>query len=351
MIHRVRHRSARAALAALVPAAVLLVGAAGVEAATVATTAPDGESSLLPPAEGTTEYPLTLSTIYGETVLEERPERVAVIGFSPNFDALELLAVTPVYALTPDLDVNDPEWVAGIEFVDTATRSDPINFEGIAATNPDVIIALNFVWEQGDYDRLASIAPVLEREEEVAGDQTDWRADQRRIGEVLDLAAAADAVVDAADARIAAVVAENEAFVGKTVTVAMDYGEQWGINYYTVTGGTAEGILGELGFVPNPLAEQFVDDAVVSEERLTELDADILLFFYFEPEVQEQREAGELFQTIPAVADGRYVGLNYDVDLVDAPYTIWTLRRGASAITVPAVLEVLAEHLGSVAAG
>lgn len=104
-------------------------------------------TDLLPAAEGTTQYPLTLSTWAGETVLDERPERIAVIGFSPNYDALESLDAVPVYALSDDLEreYNDPSFRERIEFIDPATRRDPLNMENIAASDPDMIIATNFV--------------------------------------------------------------------------------------------------------------------------------------------------------------------------------------------------------------
>lgn len=37
-------------------------------------------SSLLPAAEGKTEYPLTLTSPYGESVVDKRPTRVATVG-------------------------------------------------------------------------------------------------------------------------------------------------------------------------------------------------------------------------------------------------------------------------------
>src|SRR5699024_3652965 len=126
-------------------------------------------------AEGTARYPLALDTWAGETTLDERPGRIAVIGFNPSLDALAALDVTPVYALTEEpWSWRDPEWVSDIEHVDTATRKDDINFEAIAASDPDLIVATDFINDETQFDRLSTIAPVLDRAEVIHGDKRDW---------------------------------------------------------------------------------------------------------------------------------------------------------------------------------
>lgn len=299
--------------------------------------------ALLPPGEGSTSYPLTLPTQFGETTLEERPERIAVIGFSTNSDMLEVLDVVPVYALTEDGDWEwrSQDWLDAVEFTDSATRRDPLNFEAIAAADPDLIVAVNFVHEQADYDRLASIAPVLDNPEPVVGDQIDWQGIQHLVAEPLDLSAAADEAIADAEAQIAETAAANPQFEGSTITIATEY--ESGLEYYTTTGGTAEQALGEIGFAPNPLAEGFVNDPVVSDENLGQLDADVLVVIYQDAAARDAREAQPLFQAIPAVADGRYVA----VDAADDPAesginATWVFRRGASALSLPWGIDVVA---------
>lgn len=310
-------------------------------------------ASLLPAAEGVTEYPLELVTWAGETTVEERPERIAVLGFSTNLDFVEALGVTPVYTLTEESEWawRDPEWLASIETIDTATRRDPLNFEGIAASEPDLIISLNNLVDESDFDKLAAIAPVLEYEEQV-GDQADWREGQQLVGDVLDLGAAAGEAIEEADAAIAAVAEAHPEFAGKTVTIANDYGPEFGFDYYTPTGGTAEGVLLDLGFAPNPLAENFVADAVISDENLALLDADVLIAMYADEAIRDARESQPLFAALPPVAEGRYVSLTSDAtgDLLVTPAgdeyqnATWVLRRGASALSLPWAVEVIADE-------
>ncbi|HCJ68529.1 ABC transporter substrate-binding protein [Corynebacterium casei] len=313
--------------------------------------------SLLPEAEGTTQYPLVLDTWAGETTLEERPERVAIIGFNSNLDVMESLDAVPVYALTEDpWPWRSEEFVESIEHVDTATRGDDIQFETIASTQPDLIIASNFIFEEADYERLAAIAPVLESPEQMSGDQVDWRETSRAVGEALDLSTAAEETITAAEKEITQIAKSHPEFAGKTITVGNDYGAEWGLSYYTVAGGTAEHAMTEyLGFAPNPQAENFVDEDVVSDENLGMLDGDALVIIYADEETREAREAMPLFQSIPAVADGRYVGLTFDEDNptvlanndgeeIEGANAVWVLRRGESAISLPWALDVVANN-------
>lgn|GEM_PF-1227031 len=353
-----RHRPRRALPAVAAAALLALSGcAASSDAASGDAASPDAASpatsSLLPAAEGVTEYPFTVTSWAGESVVEERPERVAVIGFSTNLDFVEVLDVTPVYTITEESPWawRDPQWLASIEYTDSATRRDPVNFEAIAATEPDLIVALNFVADESDYAKLAAIAPVLEYGQK-QGDKADWRAGQQLVGDVLDLGAAASAAVAAADEAVAAVAAAHPEFAGRTITIATDYGPEWGFDYYTPTGGTAEGILVDLGFAPNPLARSFVDDPTISDENLALLDADVLVAIYSDEQIRDTREAQPLFAAVPPVAEGRYVSLAYreGSDLLLTPdgqeqeNATWVLRRGASALSIPWAVEVIADE-------
>lgn len=312
--------------------------------------AESADADLVPPAEGSTTYPLTLETWAGETVLEERPERVAVVGTSPNTDALQALGVTPVYALSDnDWEWRDDAWLADIENVDSATRRDPINLEGIAASSPDLIVASGFIADRGDFEELSKIAPVLEDVEQVEGPAADWRERQRLIGEALDLSAAADQVIADADAAISAVAEANPEFEGRTITIAYDYTET-GLDYYTVTGETAEGVVTDLGFAPNPLAENFTAENTVTDENLALLDADALVIFYNTHAEREAREAMELFATIPAVADGRYLPVVVE-DEGSGVNATWVLRSGASALSLTWAAEEIAAWVNEIDAG
>lgn len=338
--------------------AALLAGAIALTGCSTSADGTDGGTveNPLPPAEGTTQYPLALDTWAGETTLDERPERIAVIGFNPNLDALAALDVTPVYALTEEpWSWRDPEWVSDIEHVDTATRKDDINFEAIAASDPDLIVATDFINDETQFDRLSTIAPVLDRAEVIHGDKRDWRDSQRAVGEALDLGHAAEDAISETEEAVRDIAEAHPEFDGKTITIGQDYGPEFGLSYYTVTDGTAENLMTDLGFEPNPLAENFVDDDVVSDENQKLLDADVLVMIYGDEEIREARESNALFRSVPAVAEDRYVSLSAvdgdptglalaDGRRVDGAQATWVLRRGQSVESIPWALDVVADE-------
>ncbi|HLR44187.1 MAG TPA: ABC transporter substrate-binding protein [Brevibacterium sp.] len=355
MITSSQRTSAMPAAAAFVSVTLLLAGCSGSGTAATEDSAGGDEQpgvSLVPEAEGTVEYPLTLDTVHGTIEIAERPERVAVMGHSANHDAVAALGVTPVYAAADrDIDFGwtDPAWLDGIDTLDVQDGN-AVNVEGVAAAEPDLIFLPNTaeMFEEEDLARLAAIAPVLEAPDVISGDQVDWRDAPQLLGEALDLRSRAEDAIREADEAIEATSEEHPEFDGRTITLAYDYGEEFGIDYYTVTDGTAEEIVTLLGFEPNPLAEQFVADAAVSEENQAQLDADVLVMFYSDDATREAREASELFQQVPAVADDRYVAVVGEEDERAEDGAIWALRRGTSVLSIPWTLDALADWAGEV---
>lgn len=92
-----------------------------------------------------------------------------------------------------------------------------------------------------------------------------------------------------------------------------------GSGVYVFTDANPQGaLLARLGLTrPAAQREQFVDgpDAGydLSQERLDELDADLVLLMDYDPAAADALEADPLFQAVPAVADGRFVRLPFEV--------------------------------------
>ncbi|NLS09110.1 hypothetical protein HGQ17_03640 [Nesterenkonia sp. MY13] len=73
-------KSEHTGLAALLGTALLLTACADAEENADDDGENPGGQSLVPEAEGNVDYPLSIDTIHGEIELEERPERIAVMG-------------------------------------------------------------------------------------------------------------------------------------------------------------------------------------------------------------------------------------------------------------------------------
>lgn len=132
--------------------------------------------------ESATEYPIVIKHALGETVIEEKPERVATIAWS-NHDVALALGVVPVGFSAANYGVQDESgmlpWTAeklkelGEENPNIYQDTDSLDFEAIADSNPDVILATYSGITQEDYDTLSEIAPV------VAYQETPWVATWR----------------------------------------------------------------------------------------------------------------------------------------------------------------------------
>lgn len=266
---------------------------------------------LLPPAEGSTEYPLTLETAYGETVLEERPERIATI--SPSARDVELLAAlgaAPVIAPQP---VERAIWTLDalpgeIEDIYEADASGETPHERVAAAQPDLIVVFGKDISD-EWTELSSIAPVVAVEDEGSAASADWHTELELIGEALDLGDAAQQVVADHEEFLEQTRAENPEFDGLTATYLVQYGAEHGTAYISTPGSDVEELFIDLGFSPNPRAEQFADDTSVSAELVTEVDADLLFIANNtgdEEELEELLTGNELFQQLDVVQSGQW---------------------------------------------
>ena len=117
-----------------------------------------------------TEYPISIEHAFGETVIEEKPERVATIAWA-NHDVALALGVVPVGFSAANYGVQDESgmlpWTAeklkelGEENPNIFQDTDGLDFEAIADSNPDVILAAYSGITQEEYDTLSQIAPVV----------------------------------------------------------------------------------------------------------------------------------------------------------------------------------------------
>ena len=115
-------------------------------------------------------FPVTIEHALGAAVIESKPERVATVQWA-NHEAPLALGVVPVGMAAanfadPDGDGLLP-WVAdeleelGAETPVLFDENDGIDFEAVADTNPDVILAAYSGLTPEDYETLSEIAPTI----------------------------------------------------------------------------------------------------------------------------------------------------------------------------------------------
>ena len=163
-----------------------------------------------------TGYPITIEHAFGSTVIEARPERVATVAWA-NHEVPLALGVVPVGFAAATFGDSDGDgllpWVAerlkelGAETPVLFDEGDGIDFEAVAATEPDVILAAYSGLSRSDYDTLSMIAPVVAYPDSPWA--TDWREMIRHNGAGLGMVEEGDALIGRIEAQIDTAVAEH----------------------------------------------------------------------------------------------------------------------------------------------
>jgi iron complex transport system substrate-binding protein len=257
-----------------------------------------------------------LETAYGETILQERPERIAVVGGLGDQESVLALGITPVVGSDP---VPYP-WLEGTGFSDIPEFIDPwadsFDFETVLAAEPDLIVASTYGNLASDFERLSTIAPVLAVEP--TGDYSwDWRELVTAVGEATDLSMdAAEQVVETEDAIVSAKAAHPE-YSDHTVSIVINRGQEAGIEFVNIAGSPAEQLLDGLGFAPHPNVAELsaFEWGEVSMENIGLVDADALLVARHGgdgtiEEATEWLESNPLYQNLTAVQNGKVATLD-----------------------------------------
>ncbi|MBC9953568.1 iron-siderophore ABC transporter substrate-binding protein [Leucobacter sp. cx-42] len=260
-------------------------------------------------------FPVTIEHVYGETVVKEKPTRVATVAWA-NHEVPLALGIVPVgmTKVTWGDDDNDGvlPWVEdkleelGAETPVLFDETDGIDFEAVADTQPDVILAAYSGLTKEEYTTLSKIAPVVAYPEVAWGTSVDdmIRLDSQALG----LSHEGDALIDDLHAQADTALAANSALEGKKVLFAyIDPNDFSQIGYYTASD-TRPGYLHDIG-LPYP---KVVADSVGSEDFYLTVSAedaekfdDVDLFVtYGDAAFVKQLQADPLLSKIPAIAAG-----------------------------------------------
>ena len=127
-------------------------------------------------------YPIKIDHAFGQTVIESKPERVATVSWG-NHDVALALNVAPVGVSKGNFGKLTSQGLSpwteaafqklGVDHPTVFDDTDGLDFEAIAKTEPDVILAAYSGLTQEDYQTLSKIAPVVAYPNEPW--QTSWR--------------------------------------------------------------------------------------------------------------------------------------------------------------------------------
>ncbi|GAA1848074.1 iron-siderophore ABC transporter substrate-binding protein [Brevibacterium marinum] len=265
----------------------------------------------------------SVDTKFGSVEVPQDPQTVVALGWGDAETALAL-GVQPVGASdwvefggkgvgpwAEDLYDQAPEIISTME----------PDFEKIAALEPDLILDTKSSGEQERYDRLSEIAPTVGAPE--GGDNYLTTMDQQvdLVSQALGKEDEGEKLLEDLDAKYEAAREAHPEFDGKSVSVAAKTSEGWGAY---VEGSERVQFMEQLGFEQSEKVAALEPSgftATVSEEKLDELDADLLVAFpIYIPDAEITENAA--FKRIPAVEDGHSLVLTKDLNDVRQAFSL-----------------------------
>jgi iron complex transport system substrate-binding protein len=304
-------------------AAALLVGLAGCSGS--AGSAGQGEEPSS--STGGAAFPVTIEHAFGETTVTSRPTRVATVAWA-NDEVPLALGVVPVGMAKADYGDDDGDgvlpWVQekldelGAKTPVLFDETDSIDFEAVADTKPDVILAAYSGLSKSDYETLSTIAPTIAYPGVAWGATLEQmiRMESTAIGKKAEGEALIANLHDTTDADVA----KHPEIAGKSVMWAyFDPSDLSTVGFYT-TNDSRPAFLEQIGMttpVAVSSASAKTDEfyTTISAEKADSLkDVDVIVT-YGDAALLEKLQADPLIGRIPAIQRGSVALLADDTPL------------------------------------
>ncbi|WP_052726283.1 iron-siderophore ABC transporter substrate-binding protein [Devosia epidermidihirudinis] len=309
--------------------------------------------ALSPVALHAQEFPVTLTHVYGDTVVPAAPQRVVTWGWG-NEDAVIALGVIPVGVPFQSYGGGDngiQPWIedalaaAGATAPTVLTNAGEPPFEQIAALEPDLIIAAFSGITEQQYELLSGIAPTVA----YSGDAytSPWQDVTRTVGKALGKSEAAETLVAETTDWLNTEFAKRPSLAKVTFASGNDY--DGSIAVYAPLDARMK-FLTDLGLTMAPsVIELAPDDGQyifpLSYELFDKLTADIFITYYEEQSALDNFLAQPYAKTYPPIVNGGLAALvgTENVAAVSPPSAL-SLRWG-----LPTYLDVMEKAAEAVA--
>ena len=298
---------------------ILAIGAAAALAiglSACASSAPESTSTTGGNPASDDAFPVTVEHVYGETTITEKPERVATVAWA-NHEVPLALGIVPVGMSKASWGDDDDNgvlpWVEekldelGAETPVLFDETDGIDYEAVADTEPDVILAAYSGLTQEEYDTLSKIAPVIAYPTVAWGTSVNdmIEMDSKALG----LEKEGKALIEQLDADAQKALEANSVLKDKKVLFSyIDPTDLSQVGYYTAID-TRPGYLHGLGLPFPSIVEENKDSdqfyLTVSAEVAQKFDDVDLFITYGDETIIPLLQADPLLSKIPAIAEGR----------------------------------------------
>lgn len=283
-------------------------------------------------------FPVTITHKLGSTTIPAKPQRVVALG-GADADIAVALGVSPV-AVTRFSTGEYSPWLkpeinpAEVTLIGDAGGSDPVSLEQVAALKPDLILAGQYFQIDSQYKQLSQIAPTVAYQQSQLTD--GWEEQTKVIGRALGRQDRAQEVIAGVKSKIDDVRRAHPEFEGKTVSYSFHFAPD-SIQTINSTNDYAAKFLGSLGPSLSPKVTALEGDqgAQISLEQVGTLDADALILACTSDDLRKSLESNPVFQSVPAVKDGRYVPISLATayalrqpSVLSIPYSVGQIEPG-----------------------
>lgn len=312
-----KHYQLAAKTAALAAAAALTLTACG------GSNSGNEQSTSSPEPQSSTQYPISIQHALGTAEITEKPERIATVNWS-NQEVPLALGVVPVGMAAANFGDDDGDgilpWVEekleelGGETPVLFDETDGIDFEAVADTQPDVILAAYSGLTEEDYATLSEIAPVVAYPE--AAWATSWRDSIKLNAKGMGMEAEGEKLVGQIEQEIAEGVAAHPQLKGKSVMFMthVDPNDLSEVSFYT-THDTRTAFFSDLGLeTPASVAKASEGEpkfsGTISAERVDDFADVDMIVTYGDDKLVKTLESDPLLSQMPAVKNGAIVALD-----------------------------------------
>lgn len=269
-------------------------------------------------------YPIVVKHAFGTTMIEKKPVRIASVAWA-NHEVALALGVVPVGMAAANFGDDDGDgvlpWVTerlkqlGAETPVLFDEGDGIDFEAVAATSPDLILAAYSGLSESDYQTLSQIAPVVAYPD--AAWSTDWRQMIRLNSTAMGLASQGDALINKIESEITETLAAFPQLKAKSALFVthLDAGDLSTIHFYT-TNDTRVKFFQDLGLVSPKsviaVSEPGQFSGSISSERVDLFDDVDIIVTYGGQSLSAALKSNPLLSKLPVVKNDALVMLGRD---------------------------------------
>jgi iron complex transport system substrate-binding protein len=280
---------------------------------------------------------VTITHLFGQTVIKEPPKRVVSAGYTEQDDLLAVgvvpIAVTNWFGDEPFAVWPWAQPKLGAAQPVVLNLDNGIAVDQIAGLKPDLIVATNAGLDAGTYQKLSAIAPTIAQSGDDAFFEA-WKDQATTIGQAVFQVDQMKALVSAVDQKFADVGQKNPTWKDKKALLMQ--GRLWQGTVVATVSGWRTDFLNQMGLVVTDSIKSFATDhrAVIPRDHIKEVldSADVVIWSTESPEDQQALLADPEVAASQATAQRRHIFTTKDL-------------AGAIAFASPLSYPVVADQL------